>query len=83
MKKVLVAAGMLAALAVLLAQDRVVINITGGTKPAIALPELRGSGEAQGFMRAFNETVRADANGPALHTATTRRDVIPVALELY
>ena len=29
------------------------------------------------------ETVRADANGPALHTATTRRDVIPVALELY
>ena len=29
------------------------------------------------------ETVRAGANGPALHTATTRRDVIPVALELY
>lgn len=29
------------------------------------------------------QTVRADANGPALHTATTRRDVIPVALELY
>ncbi len=29
------------------------------------------------------ETVRAGANGPALHTATTRRDVIPVALEVY
>lgn len=29
------------------------------------------------------ETVRAGANGPALHTATTRRDVIPVALEIY
>jgi negative regulator of sigma E activity len=29
------------------------------------------------------ETVRASANGPALHTATTRRDVIPIALELY
>jgi len=29
------------------------------------------------------QTVRAGANGPALHTATTRRDVIPVALELY
>jgi hypothetical protein len=28
-------------------------------------------------------TVRAGAGGPALHTATTRRDVIPVALELY
>ena len=30
-----------------------------------------------------HETVRTDAGGPALHTATTRRDVIPVALELY
>ena len=29
------------------------------------------------------ETVRAGVNGPALHTATTRRDVIPVALEIY
>ena len=30
-----------------------------------------------------HETVRAGAGGAALHTATTRRDVIPVALELY
>ncbi len=29
------------------------------------------------------QTVRAEADGPALHTATTRRDVIPVALEVY
>ena len=29
------------------------------------------------------QTVRAATDGPALHTATTRRDVIPVALELY
>ena len=29
------------------------------------------------------QTVRESANGPVLHTATTRRDVIPVALELY
>jgi hypothetical protein len=29
------------------------------------------------------QTVREKAGGPALHTATTRRDVIPVALELY
>ena len=29
------------------------------------------------------QTVRGSAGGPALHTATTRRDVIPVALELY
>lgn len=29
------------------------------------------------------QTVPGKAGGPALHTATTRRDVIPVALELY
>lgn len=29
------------------------------------------------------QTVRESADGPLLHTATTRRDVIPVALELY
>jgi hypothetical protein len=29
------------------------------------------------------QTVREKAGGPALHTATTRRDIIPVALELY
>ena len=29
------------------------------------------------------QTVCESAGGPALHTATTRRDVIPVALELY
>lgn len=30
-----------------------------------------------------HQTMRADADGPALHTATTRREVIPVALEVY
>ena len=30
-----------------------------------------------------HETVRAGSDGRALHTATTRRDVIPVALEIY
>ncbi len=29
------------------------------------------------------QTVRERSDGPALHTATTRRDIIPVALELY
>lgn len=29
------------------------------------------------------ETVRTGEDGPALHTATTRRDVIPVAMEIY
>jgi hypothetical protein len=30
-----------------------------------------------------HQTVRENSGGPVLHTATTRRDVIPVALELY
>ncbi len=30
-----------------------------------------------------HETVRTDADGRAHHTATTRREVIPVALEIY
>jgi hypothetical protein len=30
-----------------------------------------------------HETVQVGADGAAFHTATTRRDVIPVALELY
>ena len=30
-----------------------------------------------------HETVRAGADGRARHTTTTRRDVIPVALEIY
>ena len=30
-----------------------------------------------------HETVRAGTDGRAQHTATTRRDVIPVALEIY
>jgi hypothetical protein len=29
------------------------------------------------------ETVRSTSGGPAIHTATKRRDVVPVALELY
>lgn len=29
------------------------------------------------------ETVRSAGGGPAIHTATKRRDVVPVALELY
>lgn len=29
------------------------------------------------------ETVRSESGGPAIHTATKRRDVVPVALDLY
>ena len=43
---------------ILVAQSRGVIDITKeGQKPAIAVPDLRGSGEAQQFMDAFNRTL--------------------------
>jgi len=44
--------------AILLAQSRGVIDITKeGQKPSIAIPDLRGAGEAQQFMDAFNRTL--------------------------
>ena len=50
------------ALAMLTAQDRATIDITkgGASKPHIAIPQFRGSGPAQNFMGAFNETLRGD-----------------------
>jgi hypothetical protein len=37
------------------------INITGGGKPpVIAVPDARGSGDAQKFMDAFNQTLFSD-----------------------
>src|ERR1035437_5346412 len=47
------------ALFVLMAQDARII-VTGGGIPVIAIPDLRGAGDAQKFMAAFNETLSAD-----------------------
>jgi TolB protein len=41
-------------------------TITKGERPAIAIPDLRGSGEAQAFMGAFNQTLWADINGSGI-----------------
>jgi len=48
-----------------LAQDAV-IRIEGGQRPAMAIPDLRGSGDAQGLMAAFNETLWGDVQGAGL-----------------
>jgi len=50
-----------AALAVL-AQD-INLKIVSGQRPVIALPDLRGSGEAQQYMAAFNQTLLDDIQG--------------------
>ena len=58
-----VAAGLLL---VLQAQDTVfkgVIEGSRGRTPTIALPDLRGSGEAQGLMGVLNQTLAADVQG--------------------
>jgi TolB protein len=54
----IIAATVLAAVAGLIAQDRIIIEITGkGGKGAIAVPDFRGSGAAQPVMGTFNTTL--------------------------
>lgn len=57
-----------AAAAVLLAaqQSDVVIKLTKGDKVAIAVPDLRGAGEAQQYMNVFNETLWSDLESSGL-----------------
>src|SRR5215469_17403962 len=50
-----------AGLVALMAQD-VKIKITGEARPAIAIPDFRGTGEAQAWMGAFNETLWGDVS---------------------
>src|SRR5664280_1832107 len=41
-------------------------TITGGQRPVVAIPDLKGSGDAQNFMGAFNQTLWADVNSSGL-----------------
>src|SRR3954452_2207195 len=55
------------ALLVLAAQDAsIVVDRTQGRIPVIAIPDFRGSGDAQRFMAAFNETLARDVNASGL-----------------
>ena len=60
--KRLLGAGALGAFALCLLSAQVIDlgSITGGQKATIAIPEFRGSGDAQNFMSAFNQTLRSD-----------------------
>ena len=53
-------------LLVLSAQIREEIDKSGGTRPTIAIPDLRGSGEAQALMGAFNDTLRPDVSSSGM-----------------
>ncbi len=53
-----IAAGLIAAASFLIAQrPDIGIGVSGGQRPVIAIPDLRGSGDAQRFMGVFNETL--------------------------
>jgi TolB protein len=62
--KVLLASAGLGALVLALSaqQSDIIIKLTGGQKPVIAIPELRGAGEAQQFMNTFNQTLFQDVD---------------------
>jgi len=53
-------------LMVLAAQSDVIIKLEGGSRPAIAVPDLRGSGGAEPLMNAFNETLYNDLDSSGL-----------------
>ena len=48
------------ALCLLTGQDAIIKVSKEGGIPAIAIPDLRGAGDAQKFMAAFNQTLSAD-----------------------
>jgi TolB protein len=47
-------------------QSDVIIKLTQGDRPAIAVPELRGSGAAQPLMNAFNATLYNDLDSSGI-----------------
>lgn len=57
-------AGMLLVLAA--QQSDVIIKLTQGERPAMAVPDLRGSGAAQPLMNAFNQTLYNDLDASGL-----------------
>jgi TolB protein len=67
MKK-LICFGLASAGALLLLAQDATINVprTQGAIPIIAIPDFRGSGDAQKFMSAFNETLYNDVNSSGL-----------------
>jgi TolB protein len=53
-------------LLVITAQQRTRIEIIGGHRPKLAIPDFRGAGDAQKFMAAFNQTLWSDIDNSGL-----------------
>ena len=68
MKRVFWFGALFAAMLLVLAaqQSDVIIKLPSNARPAIAVPDLRGSGGAQQFMNAFNETLYNDLDASGI-----------------
>jgi len=55
-----------AAVVGVLAQEREIIKISKGERPVLAVPDLRGSGDAQQYMGAFNQTLWSDLDAAGI-----------------
>ena len=53
-------------------QSDIVAKLTGGERPRMAIPELRGAGAAQPFMAAFNQTLWSDVDQAGLFRMVPR-----------
>ncbi|HYO82556.1 MAG TPA: DPP IV N-terminal domain-containing protein [Bryobacteraceae bacterium] len=72
-KRIVAAFALPLAFAVLMAQDRIVIELLGrGGKGVMAVPEFRGAGGAAGLMSAFNETLWSELEGSGLFRMAPR-----------
>lgn len=67
----------LAALVFFLAAQDIKENIVGGSKPKIAVTDFRGSGDAQRFMDAFNQTLWDELSGAGV-LAMVAKSVYPL-----
>ncbi len=61
-----------AATAVVLYPQQVRIGVESGQRPAIAIPDMRGAGDAQKFMTVFNETLWNEVQTSGLFKMTAK-----------
>lgn len=53
-------------------QSDVIIKLTQGERPAIAIPDFKGSGNAQAFMGAFNQTLYDDLDSAGIFKVVSK-----------
>ena len=68
-----------AAAAVVLYPQQVRIGVESGQRPAIAIPDMRGAGDAQKFMTVFNETLWNEVQTSGLFKMTAK-SLYPLAV---